>query len=238
MYIVAVDPGVHGAVTVLPLFSYLNVVSIPLVHNTLSDIILYLSEIRGGEPHRMIESLNALVPIEEECKNPNCPNLPLVNYVKESQSRCQHVPKSLRVVRGRSVPVNKVFDNSMEMWLEEPGQIVPYRKDKNTTGALLAGMTASRKLGRSVGQWEGIAAALNISVKLVSPKKWQNRLNCKTGGDKKVSKKYAETAFPLFTDGKGKSKITHDVADSMLIAMYAYIQYAEKLPQSFRKALQ
>lgn len=231
MIIIGVDPGVNGAVTILNTYKYREVQSLPLSHNTLSDIYLFLSEIRGGSPY------------ETTIRNHKEP------------TRAQPVvplTKSLHRVYGRS-PVladEDHYDNTMEMWLEEPGQIVVNSKIKYTggikkaksrdnTGALLAGMQASRKLGRSIGQWEGLATALNISVNLVPPKKWQSTLNCPTKGDKNISKKCAISAFPFLTDNKGNSKITHDIADSLLIALYGYLQYAEEkyIPISVKKLL-
>lgn len=118
-------------------------------------------------------------------------------------------------------------DNGMEIWLEAPGQIVlPPSRGKSKTASLLAGMSSSRKLGRSVGFWEGIATALNISPEMVPPKRWQKHLNCQTKGDKNISKKAAIKAFPYLTKKDGTSKITHDVADALLIALYGYVQSA------------
>lgn len=124
-------------------------------------------------------------------------------------------------------------DNTMEIWLEEPGQIVVNRltKDKNATGALLAGMTASRKLGRSIGQWEGIGAALNVKVELVPPKKWQKALGLDAKGDKKILKNFAESVFHHLTKhntSRTMEAITLDTADALLIGLYGYMQYADR----------
>tara|TARA_R110000868_G_scaffold208987_3_gene458549 strand:- start:1453 stop:2145 length:693 start_codon:yes stop_codon:yes gene_type:complete len=215
MIIIGVDPGVAGAVTILDTYRFKEVQSLPLVHNTMSDIYLFLSEIRGGAPYATTVS----------------------NY------RAQEVvpiSQSLHKIRRRGPAISPLaddtLDNTMEMWLEEPGQIIVNSRittnestgKKNSTGALLAGMTASRKLGRSIGQWEGLATALNISVNLVPPKRWQKTLNCTTGGDKNISKNMAIKAFPFLTNQSGKSTITHDIADSLLIALYGYLQYAEE----------
>ena len=202
MIIIGVDPGVKGALTVLNTYDFYSTYAVPFVHNSMSDIFLSLSEIRGGEVYR----------------------------------RAQHVmniSKSLRTVE-RSTPIQVLApddtqDNSMEMWLEEPGQIVvnSRTKGKDATGALLAGMSSSRKLGRSIGFWEGIAVALNISITYVPPKKWQSALNCRSKGDKNITKNAAIKAFPFLTNARKESSITHDVADSLLIALYGYMQYAE-----------
>lgn len=234
MIIVGVDPGVNGAVTILNTYKYREVQSLPLSHNTLSDIYLFLSEIRGGSPYETTKRNYA------------------TNDISVEPTRAQPVvpiKKSLHRIYGKA-PVSPLadddtYDNTMEMWLEEPGQIVVNSRTtyegnkKDSTGALLAGMASSRKLGRSIGQWEGIATALNISVNLVPPKRWQSLLNCPTKGDKNISKKCAISAFPFLTDRNMKSTITHDIADSLLIALYGYLQYAEEkyIPLSVRKLL-
>jgi hypothetical protein len=147
-------------------------------------------------------------------------------------ARANHVLSSDPSVKNDISP-EESDDNTMEIWLEEPGQIVVNRltKGKDSTGALLAGMTASRKLGRSIGQWEGIGAALNVKVELVPPRKWQSALGCKAKGDKKVLKNCAETIVPSLTkyNASGRmEEITLDTADAVLIAVYGYMQYASK----------
>jgi hypothetical protein len=230
MIIIGVDPGVAGAVTILDTYKFREVKSLPLEHNTLSDIYLYLSEIRGGSPYETTKR----------------------NHTEPTRAQpVKQLSESLRMVRGRG-PISPLADddnqdNTMEMWLEEPGQIIVHSKTtysqatgkKNEAGAMLAGMTASRKLGRSIGQWEGIATALNISVNLVPPKRWQAALKCPTKGDKNISKNCAIKAFPFLTDKNGKSTITHDIADSLLIALYGYLQYAEQkyIPHSVKQLL-
>ena len=200
MIIVGVDPGVNGAVTILNTYNIKATVALPLTHNTLADIFQFLSEVRGGEVYYRANHISKL----------------------SSLHKVEH-PR-IQVLSPESTP-----DNTMEMYLENPGQIVvnSKTKGKDSTGALLAGMSASRKLGRSVGQWEGIAIALNISVSLVPPKVWQSAVNAKTRGDKNISKNAAIKCFPFLTGKSGQSTITHDVADSLLIALYGYLQYAD-----------
>jgi hypothetical protein len=57
------------------------------------------------------------------------------------------------------------------------------------------------------------AAGLLERVVFIRPQEWQKSLGCLTKGDKKVSKKAAETMFPNLT-------ITHATADALLIAEY------------------
>ena len=202
MIIVGIDPGKKGGITILNTYKYREITSIALEKITLMDAYMYLSEIRGGEPARRARHV-------ENISDP----LPLIRQTH-------------RTVR---LADEDTYDNSMEIWLEEPGQIIvnSRTKGKDATGAILAGMTASRKLGRAVGQWEGIAIALSTPVVYVSPKTWQSAMNCNTKGDKSVTRNKAAAMYPFLVDKNGKSMVTDAIADSILIATYGYINYAE-----------
>lgn len=130
MIIVGIDPGTKGGITVLNTYKYREITSIALEKITLMDAYMYLSEIRGGEPARRAKHV-------ENISDP----LPLV--------RQSH--------RSIKLSDEEDYDNTMEIWLEEPGQIIvnSRTKGKDATGAILAGMTASRKLGRAVGRCGG-----------------------------------------------------------------------------------
>jgi hypothetical protein len=55
--------------------------------------------------------------------------------------------------------------------------------------------------------------AASIPFERVRPQAWQKALACMTKGDKNVSKRRAQELFPSM-------KITHAIADSLLIAEY------------------
>lgn len=122
-------------------------------------------------------------------------------------------------------------DTQVEVFLEEP-------KLPGTHGF---GVNVHRELGRSVGQMEGVCIAQDWQPELISPRKWQGGLDCMTGGDKNISLGKAQACFPFLyarrTDGTPYSKITHAVADALLIALYGYLHYAHptKLPHSVKK---
>jgi hypothetical protein len=64
--------------------------------------------------------------------------------------------------------------------------------------------------------YERVVMALvcaGIPYEEVTPQRWQKALGCMTGGDKNVSKARAQALFPHL-------KITHAIADSLLIAEY------------------
>ena len=76
------------------------------------------------------------------------------------------------------------------------------------------GVTSSFTFGRGYGQLEMALLAAGIRYEDVTPQKWQKFLGCLTGGDKNVSKSRAQQLFPSI-------KVTHAIADSLLIAEYA-----------------
>lgn len=73
------------------------------------------------------------------------------------------------------------------------------------------------KLQRRVGHIEGILAGLEIPVELVSPQKWMKKLDCETGGDKKITREKAWRLYPQL-------KPTHDTADAILIMHYGSLE--------------
>jgi hypothetical protein len=75
------------------------------------------------------------------------------------------------------------------------------------------GVASTFTFGKSFGQCLGILSALRIPFILVSPVKWQTAMNCRTKGDKNVSKAAAQRLWPTV-------KISHANADSLLLAEY------------------
>lgn len=198
MIIVGVDPGKKGAMCVMNIFKPLESITLAFEKNTVDDMVYFLSGLRGGDPDRNV--------------------------------RAQHTKrKGLKKIEN---PLQRgpIKDNSVEIWLEEPAQIIPYHSNKDPGKAIMQGAVASRKLARSVGFWEGIAAALAIPVVCVPPKKWMGALYCKTKGNKTITTKLAKKLFPHLTapkNGRTMDSITGDVADSILIATYGYMNYVE-----------
>jgi hypothetical protein len=82
------------------------------------------------------------------------------------------------------------------------------------------GVASSFKFGASYGFLRGILVASAVRYEFVSPQKWQGKLGCRTGGDKNKSKAAAQQRHP-------GHKITHAIADALLIAEYARRMYRE-----------
>jgi len=76
------------------------------------------------------------------------------------------------------------------------------------------GVSSTFKFGRSYGFLIGLLTALQIPFEYVTPQKWQKELCCLTHGDKNISKAAAQRRWP-------EQKITHAIADALLIAEFA-----------------
>lgn len=85
------------------------------------------------------------------------------------------------------------------------------------------GVASSFKFGRNYGFLRACIIASGVPFENVSPQRWQKALNCLTGGDKNVSKSKAQQLYPHV-------KITHAVADALLIATYCS-RFSLYLPQ-------
>lgn len=84
------------------------------------------------------------------------------------------------------------------------------------------GVSSAFKFGKNCGVIEGVLAALQMRVELVTPMKWQKAMGCLAkgrtlaGGDtekKNANKAAAQRLFPAL-------KVTHAIADALLIAEF------------------
>ena len=75
------------------------------------------------------------------------------------------------------------------------------------------GVTSCFHFGENYGWWQGVLVSCGIPFERVAPMKWQTKMGCRTGGDKNVSKQRAQGLWP-------KIKVTHAIADALLIAEY------------------
>jgi len=75
------------------------------------------------------------------------------------------------------------------------------------------GVTSSFTFGKNFGFLIGLLTAIQVPFKFVTPQQWQKGMQCLTKGDKNISKAAAQRLW-------SKVKVTHSIADSMLIAEY------------------
>lgn len=73
------------------------------------------------------------------------------------------------------------------------------------------GVVSAFTFGCGLGKIEGVFAAFRMPLVGVVPRKWQDALGCRSGGDKNVTKRRAAKLFPRII-------MTHAIADALLIA--------------------
>ena len=76
------------------------------------------------------------------------------------------------------------------------------------------GVASTFKFGTSYGELKMALVAGGFVHDLVTPRKWQQKMQCLSGGDKNITKQAAQRLFPNLT-------ITHAIADALLIAEYS-----------------
>jgi hypothetical protein len=79
------------------------------------------------------------------------------------------------------------------------------------------GVVSSFTFGRGYGNLEMAFTAAGIPFERVRPQVWQKTMQCMSKGDKNVTKRRAQELFPDI-------KITHAIADALLIATYGLKQ--------------
>jgi len=82
---------------------------------------------------------------------------------------------------------------------------VGYKKGDGGKGAFI--------FGKITGILRGALLAERMKIISVSPVRWMSYLDCLTGGNKNVTKRKAISLYP-------DTKITHNTADALLIALY------------------
>jgi len=86
------------------------------------------------------------------------------------------------------------------------------------------GVCSAFTFGQGYGALQMALLAARIPFDRVTPQQWQKFMRCLTKGNKNVSKARAEELFP-------KLKITHAIADALLIAEYARRTHAVTKPE-------
>lgn len=80
------------------------------------------------------------------------------------------------------------------------------------------GSSSMFKFGQGYGFLRGIILSARIPLVDVTPQTWQKALSCLSHGDKNITKSKAQTMYPSM-------KITHTIADAILIASWAKQKY-------------
>jgi len=131
-------------------------------------------------------------------------------------------------VNTNGVPTAIAFSKVTEkdLWIDPLSRLdalTAYAMIENVHSMPKQGVASSFKFGRNFGKIEGLLIASSVPYELVSPQVWQRRMGCLTHGDKNVSKAAAQRLFPQL-------KITHAIADALLIAEYCRRTVIERTP--------
>ncbi len=81
------------------------------------------------------------------------------------------------------------------------------------------GVKSAFTFGQNYGTYRAMLIAAGIPFETITPNKWMTVMRCKSGGDKNVTKRRAQELFPGL-------KVTHAIADALLIAEYGKRTYA------------
>ena len=103
----------------------------------------------------------------------------------------------------------------------------PYADSKNVLAVLenvhslpKQGVASSFCFGEGKGMWEGILAAYNIPVELVSPQRWKKEMMDGQGKEKSAARFKAMALVPQLADQL--KLVKHDGrAEALLMAIYA-----------------
>ena len=142
---------------------------------------------------------------------------------------------AMAAIDGRGVVVGVVKNNATEhdLWNTISGWAGVFPSTYAVVEAVHSmpkqGVSSTFKFGVSYGFLRGLLTASGVRFSEVSPSVWQTAMRCRTKGDKNVSKARAQQLFP-------DVKITHAIADALLLAEYARVTWqlvpAASLPAS------
>jgi len=107
-------------------------------------------------------------------------------------------------------------DTLQDLWellrdIAVEGQCMAYLEQVHSSPQM--GVVSSFTFGNGFGHLEMALTAAEIPFERVRPQVWQKAMGCMTKGDKNVSKRKAQELFPQI-------KVTHAIADALLIASY------------------
>lgn len=113
--------------------------------------------------------------------------------------------------------VVKMPETESDLWdsLRGHGSLKPYAFIELVHSMPRQGVASSFKFGVGYGGLRMALIAAGIPFETVTPQKWQGAMRCLSKGDKNITKARAQELFPQI-------KVTHAIADSLLIAAYGW----------------
>ena len=94
------------------------------------------------------------------------------------------------------------------------------------------GVSSMFSLGRGLGLWEGIIAALRLPVELIEPAVWKRAMGIPAGSDKRGS---IELALRLFPSALIKRQRDNGRADAILLAEYTRRKHTGSISASGKR---
>lgn len=125
--------------------------------------------------------------------------------IKQILNFISSIPKSSPVI------IERV--HAMPIWWGGSGD-----KKKPETFVPKQGIASTFKFGESYGIIKGLLYASELEYKEILSRVWQKKMDCLTGGDKRISLRKAQELYPNL-------KVTHSFADALLIATYCKLYY-------------
>lgn len=124
-----------------------------------------------------------------------------IAWIQSGRAQCEKMPATLQDIWNLLRDIQREATGPMFAYLEKVGAMPGQ------------GVTSMFTFGQGYGALEMALIGWGIPFERVTPQAWQKKLSCLTGGNKNVSKARAQELFPAL-------KITHAVADCLLIAEY------------------
>jgi crossover junction endodeoxyribonuclease RuvC len=115
---------------------------------------------------------------------------------------------------GAVVSVQRLEATQHDVWTWLAAQRVRFAVIEKVNAMPKQGVSSTFKFGTSFGFCQGMLVAAGIRFEFATPQKWQKALDCRSGGDKNVTKARAQALFPGV-------KVIHANADALLISEFA-----------------
>ena len=117
---------------------------------------------------------------------------------------------------GGKACAEKMPDTLQDLWellrdIASDGKCKAYLEQVHSSPQM--GVKSAFTFGNGFGHLEMALTAAGIPFHRVRPQVWQKAMGCMTKGDKNVSKRRSQELFPSI-------KVTHAIADALLIAAY------------------
>lgn len=128
-------------------------------------------------------------------------------------------------VRLTGTKANPLTPRDLYRWVWEYGTLpgIDFAVLERVKAMPRDGGTSAFKFGASWGKLYMLLVSCGIPFDEPTPSQWQGAMNCRTKGDKKVTRNLAAKLWP-------ETRVTHWNADALLMAEYARRLAAERRP--------